>query len=216
MAWRSSPQRGEDDVATATEKLYIDVNLTMHGVAPLLMHAPTLVDPLHPLTRQMADLTAKKQAQRTTADWEAICRTDHRAGLYYDDDLGPVIPTIMIKKAMQEAGGRWKLGAKVKRGVIFTERIVRLDYDGPRDIDGLYDAGFVDHRPVKNGGMNAGRVLRSRPCFDAWSIDTSFKLDPHELGLDDLGKILERAQVYGIGDYRPEFGLFSAAFEVIS
>jgi hypothetical protein len=204
------------DTITFDKKLYLDVELTLTGVVPLLMHAGTLIDALHPLTIKMADLTAKKPAQRTAADWEAMCRIEHRAGLYYDEELGPVIPTRMIKKAMKDAAGRWKLGESVKRGVIFPEYAVRLDYDGPRDPDGLYDAGFVDHRAIKNSGINGGRVMRTRPCFDNWSLDTSFKLDPHEVGVAALGKILERAQTYGIGDYRPEFGLFSASFKVIS
>lgn len=195
---------------------YIDIDLHIEGVAPLLMNAPTLLDPLHPLSKQMADATKKKANQRTVADIERISRLEHRAHLYWHDELGPVVPTINIKKCVQEAGGRWRLGPPVKRGILFAERFVPLQYDGPRDPDALYDEGYVDHRPIKNGGMSGGRVMRTRPCFDSWSLDVSFKLDPHEIGVEDFGKSLTRSQTFGLGDYRPEFGLFVASFEVVS
>jgi hypothetical protein len=111
---------------------------------------------------------------------------------------------------LREAAGRWKLGAAVKRGVTFPATKISLEYDGARDPDQLYEAGFRDLRPVKNGGFNAGRVMRCRPCFEEWAVQTLCFVDPHEIGLEDLATVVEAAQRYGIGDYRPEYGLFSA------
>lgn len=175
-----------------------------------MMHAPTLLDPLHPISREMASMTAKKASTRTIADIERMSRLEWDAGLYHDEKLGPFIPAVNVKKSFQLAAGRWKLGAAVSRGVTFATTKVAVQYDGPRDRDGLYAAGFKDVRPIKNGGFNAGRVMRTRPCFEDWALEAQLYVDPHEIGVEDLAKVVERAQRYGVGDYRPEFGLFSA------
>ena len=67
---------------------------------------------------------------------------------------------------------------------------------------------------VKNAGYNAGRVMRCRPMFSEWNIDAEIAFDPEEIDPDTLGLIVERAQRYGIGDYRPEFGAFSATLDL--
>lgn len=187
----------------------INLNLTLTGVAPLMMHAPTLIDPLHPLTREMQALTSKG-AKRTIADHERISRLEWEAGLYHDDDLGPFVATVNVKASMKKAAGLLKLGAAVGRGVTFAATKLALEYDGPRDRDGLYEAGFRDVRPVKNGGMNAGRVMRTRPCFDDWKISANLYVNPHEISLEDFARVVVGAQRQGVGDYRPEFGLFIA------
>lgn len=193
-----------------SSQTHIELVLKLTGEAPLMMHAPTLLDPLHPLTREMAKMTAKKASTRTIADIERMSRLEWEAGLYQEDALGPFIPALNVKKSFQMAAGRWKLGAAVSRGVTFATTKVPVQYDGPRDRDGLYDAGFKDVRPIKNGGFNAGRVMRTRPCFEEWVIEPRIYVDPHEIGVEDLAKVVERSQRYGVGDHRPEFGLFSA------
>lgn len=186
------------------------LHLHLEGTAPLLMHAPTLIDPLHPITKKIGELTSKTASKRTVADVEAIARLEWRAALYYDEDLGPFLPAVNVKKAIVKAAGLTKMGSAVSRGVTFATTKLALQYDGPRDPDGLFDAGFVDSRPVRNGGMNSGRVNRTRPSFEDWQVDATLYCDPHEIGLEDLGRVIGVAQRFGVGDYRPEFGLFTA------
>lgn len=204
-------------MSTATINLVPDIEATiktlelrLDGIAPLLMHAPTLIDPLHPLSREMAKATSKTGSKRTVADIEHIARIEWQAGIYFDDTIGPFIPAVNVKKSIVKAAGLTKQGAAVTRGVTFADTKLPLLYDGPRDLDELYAAGFVDSRPVKNGGMGAGRVPRTRPCFEQWAIEARIYVDPHEIGLEDLGRVVGVAQRFGVGDYRPEFGLFRA------
>lgn len=193
--------------SVAAEGVVLDLKIT--GVAPLMMHAPTLIDPLHPLTREMQKYTGKG-AKKTLADHERIARLEWEAGLYWDEELGPFLTATNIKRAFQQAGGRYKLGAAITRGVTFLATKCPVQYDGPRDKDGLYDAGFRDTRPVKNGGFNSGRVMRTRPCFAEWEIAATLHLNPHEIGVEDFARCVADARRYGLGDYRPEFGLFDA------
>lgn len=192
------------------EQTHIELGIRLKGEAPLMMHAPTLLDPLHPISREMADKTSKKGSTRTVADLERMSRLEWEAGLYFDPEVGPFIPSVNVKKSLQMAAGRWKLGAAVSRGISFATTKLAVEYEGPRDKDALYEAGFKDVRPIKNGGFNAGRVMRTRPCFEHWTLEGRIYLDPHEIGIEDFAKVAERAQRYGVGDYRPEFGLFTA------
>jgi len=65
----------------------------------------------------------------------------------------------------------------------------------------------VDVRPVVAQGS---RVLRVRPRFDEWALE--FKIanfDPGLLKEETIFKILADAgRLHGLGDFRPEFGLF--------
>ena len=58
--------------------------------------------------------------------------------------------------------------------------------------------------------VQRSRILRARPKFDEWSLE--FKIinkDPTVIHADTLKKILiDAGKWYGLGDFRPEFGLF--------
>lgn len=191
------------------ELTHITLDLKITGEAPLLMHAPSLVDPLHPIKRDYDKITAKG-SKKTIADNERLSRLEWEAGLYHDDDIGPFLSAVNVKQALRAAAGRYKLGAPLVRGVTFAQTKIPIEYDGPRDRDGLYEAGYRDTRNVRNGGMNRGSVMRTRPCFPEWSLSARLFLNPHEIGIEDFARCVADAQRYGIGDYRPEFGLFSA------
>lgn len=188
---------------------HVTLDLKLTGVAPLLMHKPTLVDPMHPLTLQIAAFTAKG-AKKTIADNEAIARLEWEAGLYHDADIGPYITAANVKQAIRKSGGQVNLGAKIGRGVAFATTKLPVIYDGPRDRDGLYEAGYRDTRSVRNSGRNSGSVMRTRPCFEEWTLEARIYLNPHEISIEDFAERVAAAQRFGIGDYRPEFGLFTA------
>jgi hypothetical protein len=190
--------------------------LRLEGEAPLLMHADTLLDITHPLTRQFKELTAKGSAQRTMDDNMNIARVEWLAGLYYDEALGPYVPGAMVKRAITEAATRLKKGAPLKRGLVVVQTKIPLEYDGPRDLEGLWDEGFRDMRGAVNSGRNSGRVMRCRPCFEEWALTAEVAYDPTECDADTLAAIAEFAQVRGIGDFRPEFGTFAATWTELS
>jgi hypothetical protein len=71
----------------------------------------------------------------------------------------------------------------------------------------VYPTWKVDVRPVV---VQRNRILRARPRFDQWEL--KFEIinnDSTIIHQDTLKKILEDAgKYYGLGDFRPEFGLF--------
>lgn len=186
---------------------YIEATLKLTGTAPLLMNSGE-VDRDTKEYRAYAML-ARKRAK--SLDDEARLREMEWAlALYLDDDLGPYVPGKNVHELVRQAATKWRLGAETMRSLVIVQTRIPLAYEGPRDQGGLWDAGFRYTAMVANAGPSRGRVVRCRPCFDSWSLDAELAFDPEELDFDQLRLITERAQKYGLGDYRPTFGAFVA------
>lgn len=187
---------------------YREGTIRIEGVAPLLMHADTLLDIAHPLTREFKLLAGK--SDKTTDDQMNLAKLEWMAGIYHDESHGPYIPGSNVKTALAEAATRWKKGATIRRSLVVLQHRLPLEYDGPRDLEELWDTGFRDVRGAVNSGRGRGRVSRCRPCFLEWALTADVAYDPTEVGEDTVVAALEIAQMRGLGDYRPEFGTFRA------
>lgn len=191
---------------------YREGHIEIEGVAPLLMHADTLLDLSDPITREFKLLAAKSSRDRTPDDEMNLAKLEWMAGIYHDDDLGPYMPGANLKEAIAQAASRFKKGATVRRSLIVLQHKLELQYDGPRDLEMLWGEGYRDVRGAVNSGIGRGRVSRCRPCFAEWGIEAEVAFDPSELSVDLIAESLEIAQMRGLGDYRPEFGLFKATW----
>ena len=181
------------------------IKLKITGTRPLLMHADIFADPLNPLTKAHKAITGKRK--KTDDDHEAIARSEWRGGMYFDDDVGPYIPGVMLEAAMISGGKLSKLGAQLKRSVEVINDRCKLEYDGPRKVEGLWSKGFYDARSVK---VSTSRIMRYRPIFRAWSAECEVAFDPESIDRSDVVKcFIDAGQYCGIGDYRPKFGRFA-------
>lgn len=186
------------------------VTVKLTGTRPLLMHADVFADPLSPLTKAHKALTSKRK--KTDDDHEAIAKSEWRGGLYYDDQLGPYMPGVNIEAALIAGARLSKLGASIKRSAEVMDEKCRVEYEGPRTVQGLWSKGFYDARSVK---VSTARLMRYRPIFRQWSLVCEIALDPESIDRDQVIRCLRDAGQYcGIGDYRPKFGRFDV--EVMS
>ena len=127
--------------------------------------------------------------------------------MYFDDDMGPYIPGVMLEAAMISGGKLSKLGTQLKRSVEIVNDRCKLEYDGPRKIETLWSKGFYDARSVK---VSTSRIMRYRPIFKSWSAQCEVAFDPESMDRADIIKCMADAGQYcGIGDYRPKFGRFA-------
>jgi hypothetical protein len=188
------------------------VQFEITGKTPLLMHAPTTVDPLHPVAKEIAKIVkAKKASDRTEDDHARLAELEWHAALYVAPGIidGPVVPTANIKRSIAK-GAYYTKGQKasnaVTNGLDPREMFVALAYEGPRDPDDLYKTGrFTDRRAVKGGGT----VMRTRPKFDQWALVVDFEVDESLLDFDDLLSYAETAGRLGLCDGRKiGFGRF--------
>ena len=187
------------------------IRLKLTGQSPILMHSDRYANPLDASTKAHKVLTGKRK--KLDEDHEAIAKSEWVGGLYFDSEIGPFIPGQNVKSALVNAAKIQKLGAAFKRAVIVLDDKARLEYKGPRTIEGLFaDSKFVDVRSVKIG---TSRLMRYRPKFAEWSLTVEIMFSPEMVELDDVRRAAENAGLFvGIGDYRPEsggsFGRFTA------
>lgn len=191
----------------------MELKIEITGTAPMLMHAPTLVDPMHRLTKDLKKITSKVSRAVIDEDHVAKYRIQFEAGLYFDADQGPYLPGLNIAKSLLEAARLSRSGKKIERGLIVISPINPLVYDGPRDLSGLWaDPRFQRRMPV-NGNPSRGKsmVMSCRPIFNTWSVTATALVNPSVLNREDLQQAADAAgQMIGVGDWRPWHGRFTA------
>lgn len=184
------------------------IKFQLTGTAPLIMHAATLVDPFHPLAKEKKKLTAKK-TNKTDDDLRRIDEIEFIAGLYMDEQLGPVVPSANVERMLVDAGKRTRLGNKVKMGLQAANDYMPLQYQGPRDLAGLLaDPRFHFRQSIVQAKQ---RVMRERPWFHGWSLEVAIDYDEKTFDQDDIVSLMDVAGRYiGLGDWRPRYGRFTA------
>ena len=187
--------------------------LTMMGTAPMLVHNAQLSDPLNKWAKEMKKVSSKRT--KTEDDHLELSRLEFYGGMYYDTDLGPVIPAMNIEATLVNGAKKIKLGKAVTQGLRITDQVTPIIYKGPRDMAGLWGDGeseFVNRSSVKVG---MSRVMRTRPMFPNWALEVSGVYDESIFDEDVINEICTYSgTLIGIGDWRPRFGTFTHELEV--
>ncbi len=181
--------------------------------SPLLMHNERLADPLDPYSREIAKISGKRK--KTEADHLEIARIEFAGGMYFDEELGPCVPTWNVIRCIQDAGRRQKLGVQVIRGITPATALTPVEYDGPRDIQSMWDDGRFTLR--KSVGIGQSRTMRTRPVFVDWKVEAELELDLTILDVEKVDQLVEEAGRYvGLGDNRPLYGRFFGSAKLVS
>jgi hypothetical protein len=190
---------------------YQEATLVLQGGSPLLMHSADYDRDGE--TYRAYYLLGKKRG-KSLDDEQRLRELEWTLSIYFDDQLGPYIPGKNVKELLRSAATNWRKGEEVKRSLAILDYRIPLLYDGPRDTNELWEAGFKYQTMVSNSGPGSGRVVRCRPMFERWSLVVEIAYDPECIDFDLLQLIVERSKRYGLGDYRPErggdFGIFEA------
>lgn len=189
------------------------VTLKFVGTAPLLLNNARLTNRFDPYTKRLAEAIAKSKKDKTDEALLSAARIEWEGSLYMDAKLGPVLPAINVERSIVEGARQTKKGKSVERAVRATEAVLKLDYKGPRDADGMWDdGGFVDQRSC---GVVGRRVTRTRPVFSEWSVTATFVFDPEQIDRDALVSAAKTAGTrIGIGNFRPDCGGHFGTFDV--
>ena len=181
------------------------INVTLNSTHALLMNNNQGVNPAHPLTKALKEVTGKRK--KTDDDTDKILELKWKLALYHKDGIGPYIPAANIEATIREAAKRSKRGKDVVMGIRVEPEHEPLMYDGPRDIDGLY--ADIDHRDVRVGRIQRASVTLSRPRFDHWKVQFSLDYDEDIFSDNEIQELLATAGKYiGLCDYRPRYGTF--------
>jgi hypothetical protein len=177
-----------------TEEYFVKIT----GTKPLLMHNPTDLGS-KPKLRRGEHLDPEAEAER----------------YLYRDAKGQIcIPAFNVKACIREAGRNYKVSGRRSTFASMIRAGLKIS---PDFIPLIYRNNWVvDYRPVV---VQRQRIMRARPRFDDWSLEFQIEnVDPTVIHRDTLYKILlDAGKYYGLGDFRPEFGLFEVEkFEVIA
>ena len=180
----------------------------IEGSSPFLMHSKNLVNPFNPYVREMKEITSKHHSKKTDTDLEKLMELEFQGGLYFDDEIGPYIPSEVLEGSIRTSARQKSKGKTIESGLQVTPDRVPLIYKGPRTREGLFeDKKFVDMRPVKLN--KAASIIRTRGRFDVWSAEFEVMVFEDIVSVSDVRGYLEKAgMLAGIGDYRPKFGRY--------
>ena len=105
-----------------------EMNVTIAGISPLLMHSCRGVNPTEPLVIEKKKLTSKQK--KTEEDTIAILDIDYRLAIYYDPEIGPYIPAECIEATCRESAKKNKQGKTVQTALFISPD--RIPLYGPR------------------------------------------------------------------------------------
>lgn len=174
------------------------------GTKRLLMHCGRLADPLDPITQDLARLTSKRP--KTIADHKMISKVEWFGSLWLHDGA-PCLPAEALLACAIGGAKVLKRGPQAAAGLAIEQDAV-LVYDGPTDVDELWENGDFLFRCGVKVGANA-KTMRTRPCFKDWSAEFTASYLPSVIDREHVIQALAQAGVRrGLGDWRPQNGTF--------
>lgn len=179
------------------------------GIRPLIMHNGQMADASNAYTKQIKAITRKGSKKLTDSDYEERDRLEWEAGLYWSDEFGPCIPSDNIERAIQAGAQKSRVGKDVQAAVFCAEPEVKIEYDGPRTKDKMYnDARFQLRKGV---AIKNARIMRIRPMIPTgWNINFQIDYDETVVNEGSIVKAMKDAgALVGLGDWRPKFGRFT-------
>jgi hypothetical protein len=190
------------------------VQVLATGTKALLMHNSRLANPMNEHSKKMAALTGKRG--KTDDDRETLARVEFEGSMYFDPEIGPYVPASSVFRCLVDGARLSKLGKHIERGVTLSDIQFPLLYNGPRDIDGLWNGGnpqFVDQQVARVGTQ---KVVRTRPIFREWAFEFGAMLDPEVIDFEQFQQAARQAgKMCGLGDYRMFYGRFDVVVKKV-
>lgn len=182
---------------------HVTLTLAGDGDEPLIVHNGLLADRDYEWTRKLSEITSKRK--KTDEDHDEVARLEWNGSLYFDDEIGPYLPGDNVRRCLLDAARLTKEGKNIERGVLRVSRKNRLQYDGPRTREKMWDDVRFRHRAIVKVGTS--KVVRTRPKFVGWSATVTVDFDSSIIDGRDLVRIAQSAGNYiGLCDGRPFFG----------
>jgi hypothetical protein len=197
-----------------------ELRVRWHGESPLAMHNGRLADPLDPIAKQMKKISAKRK--KTDEDLLDLAKIEYTGSLYFDENLGPVVPVHCILATIVNGGRKTKIGKEVALAVFAQglnghgdSGVIELQYDGPRDVESLWSGGAGRHVFKRSVVVQRARVMRYAPIFPEWALEFLVKFDAQIINKENVIKAMQDGGLYiGLCECRPRKGRFSV--EILS
>ena len=181
------------------------LQVTIQGVSPLLLHNGQTADPTNKFARQLKEVSGKRK--KTDEDYAEMSRIEWHAGLYANADQKIILPAVCIEASIIGGAKKSKLGSAFKSAVF-------VDADAILNIGKRYDNAAdlwaeEKYRDVRGVRVGQARVMRTRPVFYQWGCSFVVSMDDEQVNESDVMRAIEDSgSKVGIGDFRPKFGRF--------
>lgn len=185
------------------------LHVTLNGTSPLIEHSPKCVNPLHPIAKEMKLYTSKRK--KTEEDLQKISDLEWEGGVYWDDNIGLVIPNECLAATFLAGAKMNKNGSAFQKYVHIVDSLAPLNIGEVQNYDKLKtDVRFRDVRSVC---VMRARVIRTRPRFNTWSCEFDLMFDETKIDVDAVIMAIENAGNYvGLCEMRTMgYGRFAAA-----
>lgn len=199
--------------------MYEEMQVRVEGVAPLIMHNGRLANPMDPVVREIARISAKERKTEVGAKKQSDLQWF--GALYLNEENEVIVPGENIEAMLVLAGRKFKKGQQVTSGV-FCDGAWKLEMR-PKlkqqaftigSIQGFIptekrDVEFRDQRMGRVPPRTGGRVVITRPIFRNWSLAFTLSFEPTIIDREMLIEIVRKAgREIGLLDWRPKFGRF--------
>jgi hypothetical protein len=180
----------------------------IRGIAPLLMNSNRGVNPLEPLVKEMKNITAKGSKKMTDDDQERLLHIKWLLGMYFDDNLGPYVPSMNVEATIRNAAKQIRRGKDTGFGLQVSPDRIPVIYEGPRTKEELWDDKKFSDFSV--GKMKTGSSVNlCRPRFDMWSLKFKIIYDEKVFNDSTIKELLViGGHKIGLCDWRPSHGRF--------
>jgi hypothetical protein len=189
----------------------VKVRLSGEEDLPLIMHSSALANPLGVASKELKAISSKRK--KVDADHEEMARLEFKGALYLGREGRIIIPKNVLDAVILAGAKKSKRGTAFKSQV-FCKKSPELNYE--KKDESLTGHDLIkylledeDFRLVVPVCVGQSTIMRTRPKFNNWSLDTEFEYFG-EVDRDAVVKALEDAgKTGGIGDWRPRYGRFS-------
>lgn len=203
--------------------MYEQIEVSISGVSPLLMHSNQGVSRFNPITREIKALTGKR-TKKTDADEILISKLEWLNGLYLNQTpeieisgetvniLGNphvVMPDRCIEAMLCAAATQVKRGMKkdFRAGCFVPEEKSPLIYEPNIPVSEMVEDQRFIHQQVLR--VQTSSIMRTRPVFVNWGVDFTIQFMPSIVNVRDIKSALETAgTLVGLCDFRPKYGRF--------
>ena len=185
------------------------IKVRIHGIAPLLMNSNRGVNHLDPLVKEAKQITSKGSKKITDDEHARLLQIKWLLGIYYDEELGPYIPSANVEGTIRNAAKTIRRGPDTKFGIQVLPDKIPLIYDGPRKLEDLW--ADSKHQDFRVGKMKAtgSSVSLLRPRFDIWTLEFILVYDEKVFSDSTIKELLiTGGHKIGLCDYRPKYGRF--------
>jgi len=190
-----------------------EIKIKVTGISPMLQSCDRLADPLDAETIAYKKLTSIRGKAKTTDIILEIAKKQYINSVYYSSASGVHIPSINVKKTMEEGAKLSRNGDKIRKGVMIFDAELPLEYGEKLTPLELWNSGqYLDKRSVVVG---QAKVMCYRPKFAEWSFVVDVVYDESIIEGNQIVEFLAAAGQYvGLGGFRPAkngmFGRFNA------